>query len=175
MAALAALLLADGALFYVIWRAGGAGPKAMREQRQQLRLQDQLLGADVRRAASIRSKLPDVQRETAKFFEEQFLSAQSGYSTIVADLNSISAKSNLRATSITFKQREFEKRDVVEVAVTAVVEGDYASLVRFINGIERSQNFYLLDSLSLASSAGGTIKLNLLLRTYFRTAPGSSG
>mgnify|MGYP001608520988 FL=1 len=66
------------------------------------------------------------------------------------------------------KERPLETRGVTEVTVSATVEGDYVSVVRFINGLERSDNFYLLDSLGLASSTGGSIKLNLQLRTYFR-------
>ena len=54
--------------------------------------------------------------------------------------------------------------------MSATVEGAYPGLVKFINGLERSQNFYLLDSLALASGMGGTgVRLNLQLRTYFRS------
>jgi Tfp pilus assembly protein PilO len=166
--ALGVVLLLDLFLVYVIWRAGGPGPQAMREQRKQLELQDKLLGADVRRAANIRDRLPVVARDCDLFFDQQFLPVKTGYSTVVADLNAISENSGLRTASVNFKQRDFEKRGLTEVGVTAVVEGDYSNLVRFINGIERSENFYLLDSLTLASSAGGTIKLNVQLRTYFR-------
>jgi hypothetical protein len=49
------------------------------------------------------------------------------------------------------------------------VNGDYPSVVRFINGLERSNNFYVLDGLQLAESTAGNVKLNLRLRTYFRS------
>jgi hypothetical protein len=56
------------------------------------------------------------------------------------------------------------------VDILAVVDGDYPSVVRFINDLEHSDTFYVLDGLSLASSgSGGQLKLNLQLRTYFRT------
>jgi Tfp pilus assembly protein PilO len=168
LGALGLVLLLDVFLVYAIWRAGGPGPRAMREQRNQLKMQDKLLGADVRRATDIRNRLPQVAQECDRFFEKQFLPAKSGYSSVVADLNAISEKSGLRAASVNFKQRDIEKRGVTEVSVIAVVEGDYSNLVRFINGLERSENFYLLDSLTLASSAGGSIKLNVQMRTYFR-------
>jgi len=53
--------------------------------------------------------------------------------------------------------------------VAAAVEGDYANVINFINGLERSNNFYVLDGLSLASSTAGNLRLNLQLRTYFRS------
>jgi hypothetical protein len=47
-------------------------------------------------------------------------------------------------------------------------------VVRFINGLEHSGNFYVLDGLALAGSGSGSVgdmrlKLNLQLRTYFRS------
>lgn len=167
--ALAGVLLLDVVLLYMNWQASGAGPRAMRQRVDELRLEHKLYGADVRRVAAIREHLPEVQRQCDRFFADELLDTRTGYSTVVGDLTSISEKSGLRATSINFKQRLLEKRGVTQVDVVTTVEGDYASLVKFINGLERSENFYLLDSLSLAASTGGTIKLNMQLRTYFRS------
>ena len=58
---------------------------------------------------------------------------------------------------------------MVEIEISTVVDGDYASLVRFINGLEHSNNFYVLDNLALAAGSAGVLKLNLQLRTYFRS------
>jgi hypothetical protein len=50
------------------------------------------------------------------------------------------------------------------------VEGDYPALIQFIHALERSKNFYLLDNLTLASGGSTAgVKLNLDLRTFFRT------
>jgi hypothetical protein len=78
----------------------------------------------------------------------------------------------LRPSDISFRQSQQRDRraprDIVEVGISATVEGDYASLVRLVNGLERSPNFYLLDAMALSSTSGGLIRLNLELRTYFR-------
>ena len=167
-AALLVVLAADALLLYANWSSTDASSKAAAAQLAPLRLQEQLLGADVKRVAAIRARLSDVQRNASKFYGDEFLMAGAGYSTIVRDLSKISKASGLRATNVTFKERSLESRGVTEVTVSATVEGDYVSVVRFINGLERSENFYLLDSLALASSTAGNIKLNLQLRTYFR-------
>lgn len=167
-AALIAVLAFDALLLYANWSSTDASSKAAAAQLVPLRLQEQLLGADVRRVAAIRARLSDVQRNAGKFYGDEFLSADSGYSTIVKDLSSISKAAGLHTTNVTFKERPLESRGVTEITVSTTVEGDYESVVRFINGLERSENFYLLDSLGLASATGGSIKLNLQLRTYFR-------
>jgi Tfp pilus assembly protein PilO len=167
-AALVVLVAADAVLLFVALRAAAA-PDAPRRGRDTLREQHQLLAADVRRVTAIRAGLPQVQYECDRFFAEQLLPEAGAYSAVVEDLGDIAQKANLRIAATNFKQRDLEKRGVVQVDITASVDGDYASLVRFINGLERSKNFYLLDSLTLASSSGGTLRLNLQLRTYFRT------
>jgi Tfp pilus assembly protein PilO len=167
--ALAGVLVIDVGLLYFNYRSTGAGPRAMRERAESLRLQHRLLGTDVKRVAAIRDRLPEVQKQCDQFFAEELLTSREGYSTVAADLSKIAEKAGLRATSVNFKQRDLEKRGVAEVDITASVEGDYASLVRFVNGIERSENFYLLESLSMAASSGGALKLNLQMRTYFRS------
>lgn len=57
----------------------------------------------------------------------------------------------------------------MQVDIATSVEGDYDSLIQFLNKLEHSDNFYVLDSLTLASSSAGKLRLNLQLRTYFRT------
>ena len=140
------------------------------QKAEEARLQRQhnLLAADVRRATEIKRRLPQVQRECDEFFVKELREASSGYSSVVSDLGGLAREAGLKTDAVTFRQHEISNRGVVEVEVAATVEGDYPSLVTFINGLERSKNFYLLDSLQLTSSTGA-LKLNLQLRTYFRS------
>jgi hypothetical protein len=168
--ALGVLLALDVALVLTNWRLAATNPKDLQLQRKSLQRQRDLLKADADRALAIKLKLPAVQQECDQFFAAEFREASSGYSSIEDDLGGVAKEAGLHASSVNFHQREVPNRGVVEVEVAAIVEGDYPSLVRFINGLERSKNFYLLDSLQLASGAtGGTLKLNLQLRTYFRS------
>jgi hypothetical protein len=57
----------------------------------------------------------------------------------------------------------------MQVDISTAVEGDYDNLVQFLNKLEHSDNFYVLDSLTLAPSTVGKLRLNMQLRTYFRT------
>ena len=64
-----------------------------------------------------------------------------------------------------------DARGLMELEISTAVEGDYDSLVQFLNKLEHSDNFYVLDGLSLNSTTGGgKLRLNLQLRTYFRTS-----
>lgn len=128
-----------------------------------------LLRADVERGEKIRASLPQVRSDCDAFYRESFLNAASGYSSIQSDMDAIAAKAGVRTSGLTFAQKAIEGRGVTEISIKTDVEADYPSLIRFINNIERSGNFYLLDDLHLASATAGEIKLNISLHTYFRT------
>ncbi len=166
---LVGVLAVDAVLLLIAWRSAASHPQSEQQALERLRERHRLLGADVRRASEIRRRLPEVERECNRFFEAELLDSASGYSSVVEDLGKIAGKAGLPANSVMFKQRDIEKRGIAEVELTTTVDGDYPSLVRFINGLERSQNLYLLDSLSLVAGQEGRIKLNVSMRTYFRS------
>ena len=167
---LVAFVVLDAGLGIYLWRTAASHPEAERAALEKLRARHRQAGDDLQRAEQIEKRLPEVERECNRFFEARFLNTSAGYSSVVADLGSIAKEAGLPPSTIGFKQHELEKRGVVEVEVTATVEGNYQSLVRFINGLERSDHFYLLDSLSLSEGQDKHIKLGLQMKTYFRAA-----
>ena len=54
------------------------------------------------------------------------------------------------------------------VQVEAAFSGSYPNMMRFINDLERSKTFFLLNSVSLGESQGGEVKLQLKLETYVK-------
>jgi Tfp pilus assembly protein PilO len=167
-AVVALVLLLDVALIAANYRLT-ASPEATSDELRLLRRRRDLMAADIRRAADIRKSLPDVQAQSATFYEKDLRPAATGYSAVLADLNSLAHESGLQITSAHYRDKNIEKRGVDEVSISISMEGAYPSLVSFINGLERSGNFYLLDSLSLDSSSEGNLRLSLELRTYFRS------
>ena len=166
--ALGVILAIDVGLVILNLRGPGS-PQQLRAENNRFRAQLSLLEADVKRGKSIQRDMDKVQGDCDRFFAEELRPATRGYSAIEADLGAIAGKAGLRTDAVTFRQRDISGRGVVEIEVAAAVEGDYANVINFINGLERSNNFYVLDGLSLASSTAGNLRLNLQLRTYFRS------
>jgi Tfp pilus assembly protein PilO len=165
---LATIVLADLVLVGINWNLT-ASPRAPRTELKVLERQHALLAADVARAQKIRENLPAIQKESDGFFHDQFRPIGTGYSALEDDLGVLARTSGLRTEGLSFRQQQADKGGVTEVQIGATVDGDYASVVRFIDSLERSQSFYILDSLSLAPGSAGELKLNLQLRTFFRT------
>lgn len=168
-AALALLVLADLTLVVVLWQIGREGPQQMRMQRDHLAEKAKLLRADVTRGNKIRVSLPLAGKQCDEFYDKAFLNSTTGYSQIEADLNHISHSAGVQTFGLKFSQKPVQGRGVTEVDVSTKVTADYPSLIRFINGVERSKDFYLLDGMNMQSTTGGLVDLEIKLHTYFRT------
>jgi Tfp pilus assembly protein PilO len=165
---LGAVFIADLALAGINWRIATA-PRPDRSALNLLQAQEQQLAKDVARGQVIQKELPGVEQQCDKFLQEQLPSAGTGYSSVVDNLGAVARTAGLRTENVNFRQHEADKHGIIVVEIAETVNGDYSSVVRFINGLEHAPNFYVLDELSLAQGSAGNLRLNLRLRTYFRT------
>jgi Type II secretion system (T2SS), protein M subtype b len=163
------VLALDLTLAGYLWHASFEQPETLRVQRDALALQAKMLRGDVDRGNKIRALLPQAGKDCDTFYQESFLDSATGYSRIEADLGDIASKSGVKISGYTFKQKEVKDRGVTEVQMTMDLDADYPAIIQFINGLERSKNFYLLDGLHLTSASTGGIRLDLDLHTFFRT------
>ena len=161
------IVFVDLALVGINWKIA-ATPRTPEAQLKFLARQHALMAADVTRAQKIRQDLPSIEKESDGFFHDKFRPVGSGYSFLEDDLGTLARNAGIRAEGLSFRQQAEDKRGVTEIQISITVDGDYAGVVKFIDSLERSDNFYILDSLSLAPGSGG-LKLNLQLRTFFRS------
>ena len=68
------------------------------------------------------------------------------------------------------RSKDFGEPKVTEINLTLDMTGNYDSEIRFINALERSKMLLVLESVNLAESQGGSIRLSLRMQTYLRTA-----
>ncbi len=167
--ALALLLIADVALGIFVWQMARERPEMMRQRLDRLEMQAKLFRADVTRGEKIRASLPQVGKDCDTFYQQSFLDASTGYSQIDSDLGAIATKAGVRTSGFTYAQKPVKDRGVTEVSIATSLDADYPQILQFIEGIERSKNFYLLDDLRLDSAKAGEIRLELKLHTFFRT------
>jgi Tfp pilus assembly protein PilO len=166
---LAILVAVDITLAAFSWKMAAAN-HAPQSELIALKRKHNLMAADITRAETIRTTLPAVEQQCDSFFHQNLRPVASGYSSVISDFGSLTRGAGLQAGNLTFHQHEADKRGVTQVDIFAVVDGDYSSVVRFINNLQHSDTFYVLDGLSLAAGgSAGQLKLNLQLRTYFRT------
>jgi Tfp pilus assembly protein PilO len=163
------LLLADVTLGFYRWHlatAPSTPADRLAEEKERLKLQR----ADVEYAEKKAANLPKTLKDCDKF-EHDLPSSNTVSSTISADLGDISKKSGVQLTGITFRDKEIPNRNITEREMEASISGQYENVVRFLNGVQKSPNFYVVDSLNLEteSSAPNQLRVGLHMRSFFRT------
>lgn len=136
--------------------------------------QAKLLKADIKRALAIQQSMPETKVDCERF-EDSLLSSSVGYSGVTAELTEVEKDSGLQIASLSFHPKELPGRNMVEIELDVTVNGQYKSVVRFLNGLQRSKNNYVIDSLTLASEptardVSGALRVALHLKSYFKNA-----
>jgi Tfp pilus assembly protein PilO len=167
------LLAADLGLAFYSWRLSSAPQTPQREFDEQNTKLGVLKG-DIKSAQYIKDNMPATRTDCAKF-EQSLAPASTSSSSITAELDEIAKKAGLHIETQTNRQKEVPNRGMVEMSIDATVNGDYGSVVRFVNGLQRSQRFFVVDGLALATdaqsqAATGPIRVGIHVRTYFRDA-----
>jgi hypothetical protein len=166
------LLLADAGLAAYSWELATA-PWASDKESERTALQLKMLQADINRAQKIKADMPNIQKDCEKF-EKSLLAANSGSSSLSSELGGIAKKSGIRLDDLAFKPTVIPERGMMEVAIDSTITGDYKSVIAFLNGLQRSNNNYIVESLTLATDnsnqgLANVIKVGLHLKTYLRT------
>jgi Tfp pilus assembly protein PilO len=169
---LAVLIGAAVALGVYSWNLASA--QSAKQELALMTVNRDLLKKDIQRAQEIRSRIPAIQKD-CDAFDQSLFPESSGYSTVSAELGELAAKSGLRLDSRTFKPKPVKGRGLTELAIDAQVIGDYRGVVRFLNALQRSPNFYAVEGLSARSSpqaqgARGALQVTVHIKTYFRAA-----
>jgi hypothetical protein len=170
-AGLAVLLAGDLALAFYNWRTSVADKVPMAQLEADSR-KLQLLSADIENAAKIQQNLPATVTDYNKF-DGTFLPASRGNSAVAAELDEVAKKSGVQIQSVGFRHADLAGRNLTQVDLDAIVNGDYGGIVRFMNNLQRSNSFYIVESLSLQAEGqggGSAMRIGLHMRTYFRTA-----
>src|ERR1700734_3263229 len=100
------------------------------------------------------------------FYTARFPNA---YSTISATINDLATKNSVRLTNLAYTPTP-ALAGLAELRMDASLSGEYAPLMHFINGMERSKTFFLINGLTLTGSQGGLVNLRLRLVPYLHAA-----
>ncbi len=161
--ALAVLILVLGLRFFVSWHTlHASGPEQVAQEQviyRTLQLQMfPLLG--------LPQKVSQTRVQAQEFYNQRFPGA---YSTISAAIYDLAGKNNVRLTRLSYIQTP-SSPGLAEVRMDASLSGEYAPLMHFINGLERSKTFFLINGLTFTGQQGGSVNLRLVLTTYLHAA-----
>jgi Tfp pilus assembly protein PilO len=123
--------------------------------------------------ANLRLLVEKVQKgrqEGDQFLTGYFMNSRTAYSTAVSELMQAAEQSGMRPREHSFEMTPVEGSDDLSMmSVSGGYEGTYGDLVQFVNLLDRSPRFLILDSLQAVPVQGGAqLSVALKLNTFVR-------
>ena len=115
-------------------------------------------------------KIAQARVEQETFYDERF---PATYSAVLTELGQLAVKNHVLLSRVQYAQGK-PREGVYEVRMDANLTGDYAPIVRFINGLERAKIFFIIDGIALSGQQNGIVSLRMRLTTYLRTPVSSA-
>ncbi len=165
-AGVALLLILNLVLGVRLFLAWSTLRSASAEQLQQQQTAYRALQLEMSPLRGLPQKVDLSRTQADEFYAARFPSA---YSTVSATINDLAIKNSVRLTNLAYTPTP-AVAGLAELRMDASLSGEYAPMMHFINGLERSKTFFLINGLTLTGQQGGLVNLRLRLNTYLHAA-----
>ena len=116
-------------------------------------------------------KIEQAKMDQKAFYDKRF---PANDSEVLTELGALAVKNNVLLARGQYAHGK-PKQGLVELRMEASLSGDYAPIVRFINGLERDKLFFLIDGVALNGQQSGVVSLRMRLTTYLRADTANAG
>ncbi|MFQ5662560.1 MAG: type 4a pilus biogenesis protein PilO [Terriglobia bacterium] len=164
------ILLALDAMVYFGWlrrplALPGSNPAAVARLEREVTEQ----AREVARLRRVRNRAPQLRPQLERFTRERFLAAQRGFSRVAAELEEAANEAGVNLDRVSYKIAVArDESELVRIEIGTSVKGGYRNLLRYLEELERSPHFYLINELKVEGAERGQVQLEMRLATYFR-------
>ena len=110
------------------------------------------------------SKVDESRKHIDAFYAKRI---PPSYSAILETLGQMKAKGPVQLSRAGYTQAP-GSGDLTEIRIDAGLSGDYTAIMRFINGLERSETFFVIRAMALSGQQSGTVSLHMQFSTWLR-------
>lgn len=160
------LLLIDAAAISWLISPAGRSSRVRQQDLRQLRTEYQAKIREVGPAREMDKKLAQAREQQAAFYNDHI---PAYYSAISETLAKLASENQVQVSAIHYEPKDSEIHGLQRVGISALVTGDYRNQMKFINALERSKMFFVINSVNLGSAESGNVRLDLRLETYLRS------
>ena len=161
------LLVVDGLLVLMVLWPPGPSLQARQNELQRLRAEHETARTVVDQMRDLKIKLQDAIQNRQQFSLQNLMLREGAFSVMLEDLERLATQNRLETAGINYALQEERDQDLVQVETTLTVVGEYSDLVQFINRLEQSQLFWIIDSLNVSGTISRELRLTLRMETYF--------
>ncbi|MFY9560105.1 MAG: GspMb/PilO family protein [Terriglobales bacterium] len=121
---------------------------------------------EVKPLRDIDKKIGLAKDQISQFYKDRFAARDSD---LAAELGKLASANGVRILQAKYKQEDPTGAGIFPVEIEGNFSGDYLQLIRFINALERSKQFFTVDSVSLAGESAGPVRLEVKMHSYLRS------
>ncbi len=111
-------------------------------------------------------RVAESRDQMQKFYTKRI---PANYSLIASRIGDLEVKSGARLSRLLYAQGA-QSGDLTEISMDAGISGDYPQIMRFVNGLERDETFFVIRAMALTGQQGGQVNLRLRVSTWLRAA-----
>jgi type IV pilus assembly protein PilO len=177
-AVIGVLLLANLAAAVMAFKPFGGSAEDMRNE--QATLQGRLSQIETRTTVSKRLvyKVVSARRSGDNFLEKYFFDARTYSSSLTEELNRLATEAGIRPLPSTTNQELVEGSETLYmVTIQGGYEGTYANLRKFVDLVDKSPRFLIIENMTLASpqqQAGQVVNVTIKLDAFARATGAAS-
>jgi type IV pilus assembly protein PilO len=163
--ALAVLVGVDVVALVVLFSPLVGSTDSRRQELNQLRSELTTKTHQVEPLKNLDKKVITANGQIADFYKKRFPAQDSAIPT---QFGKLAAANGVTIEQAKYKVEDEEAGRLRPVELDADLSGNYVSLAKFINALERDDMFFLISSITLAGEQKGPIKLQMKLETYLK-------
>jgi len=173
-AVLGMLLLLNIAAALILFKPWGGSADDLERQLASMRSQLPRQQAALAKTKTLVQKVEKARVEGEQFMAKYMLNGRSAYSSIVGELDRAAEQVSLKPKERQFALEPIEGSDTLGMmTITAKYEGAYPNLTKFINELDRSPRFLIIESLQAAPQpVGTTVNVSFKLNAFVRDETG---
>lgn len=166
----AALALGNLAVFFLLVRPIGGTAVDLAQQLNESRRQARIRQGEVVHARALVDQMEKLRREQGDFVQNYFMDRRTASSTILTEIGVAAAKAGLKPREHSFVIDPVEGSDALSMmTITANYEGSYGNLVNFVNEVDRSRRFLIIDNIQAApQQQAGVLAARFRINTFVR-------
>lgn len=177
-AVLGVLLAANLVAAVVLVKPFGGSADDLRAQQRSLDAQLTTLKKRLADTAKLVDKVQNARQAGDEFLGNYFMDEPTSSAIILQELTGASKDAGITMGQAQFNREQIEGSDTMLMLTTQVgFEGSYANLTKFINLLDKSPRFLIIENMQAAAppqQGGQKLSVTLKIDTFIREAPGAS-
>lgn len=177
-AALGVLVLANIVAAVMVFKPWGGSAEDLTREQASLEQQLGTMQAHLDQAKALVGKCQRARKEGDRFLAQYTTDRRTTFSTIFAELERVAHEAGIQPRPASYELDQVEGSDTLyQMTISAAYEGSYASLTKFVNLLDKSPRFLIIESLMAApqqTNTGDLLSVSIKLDTFVREQSGSA-